>query len=162
MLEAVPSRRWSNSYRLFRDGVLFTEIGPALFCRVEGLTVAGRTRPVRRGRFGLIQMHLPEVNGSLQAQAWGSWSGRGWSIAYYAGHEQSYRLRPRRPLGMTFVLESNGTAVGMIRPQLRGLWCSPIRHVVIDLPDLPLPLVLFAFWLVITPWDNHEGGGGAI
>ncbi|MBX5458679.1 MAG: hypothetical protein IRZ31_17440 [Thermogemmatispora sp.] len=59
-------------------------------------------------------------------------------------------------------MESNGTAVGMIRPQLRGLWCSSIRHVVIDLPDLPLPLVLFAFWPVITSWDNHEGGGGAI
>ncbi|WP_069804118.1 hypothetical protein [Thermogemmatispora onikobensis] len=162
MLEAVPRTRWSNSYRLFRDGTLFTEIGPALFCRVEGLTVAGRTRPVRRGRSGLIQAYLLEVNGSLLAQARGSWSGRSWSITCYAGSEQGYRLRPRRPLAMTFVLESNGTAVGTIRP--RGLWFLWIRQVVIDLPDLPLPLVLFMFWLAITTWhsQHHDGGGGAM
>nr|BBH92331.1 hypothetical protein KTA_05300 [Thermogemmatispora argillosa] len=161
MLEALPGARWSNSYRLFRDGTLLAEIGPALSCRVDGLTVVGRSQAVRRGRYGLIQTYLLEVNGSLMAQAQpsGSGFGRQWSISY-GGDEHGYRLRPRRPLAQTFVLERNGTIVGTIRPQMRRLWW--LRKAVLDVPDLPLPLILFVFWLVIIHTQGRDAGGGAM
>ncbi|WP_052889557.1 hypothetical protein [Thermogemmatispora carboxidivorans] len=152
MLEAVPRTRWSHSYRLFRDGTLLTEIGPALSCQVDGLTIVGR--------FGLIQTYLLEVNGSLMAQAQPSSSlGRQWSIRH-VGNEQVYRLRLRRPLSMTFVLERNGTLLGTIGPQIRRIFWP--QKAAIDVSDLPLPLVLFVFWLVIIHTQHHDGGGGAM
>jgi hypothetical protein len=140
LLEAVSRKRWSNSYRLFRDGTLVTEIGPALSCQVDGLTIVGRSHTVRRGRFGLIQTYLLGVNGSLMARVQPSRSlGRQWSIRY-VGFEQIYRLRPRRPLALTFVLERNGTLLGTIRPQIRRIFWPWKAAIVVS--DLPLPLVL--------------------
>ncbi|MBE3567429.1 MAG: hypothetical protein IMW90_17065 [Thermogemmatispora sp.] len=157
MREAVSRKRCSNSYRLFRDGTLLTEIGPALSCQVDGLTIGGRSYTVRRGRFGLIQTYLLEVNGSLMAQAQPSHSlGRQWSIRY-VGHEQVYRLRPRRPLAMTFVLERNGILLEIIRPQIRRIFWP--RKAAIDVSDLPLPIVCCCCCyccLVMIQWQREQ------
>ncbi|WP_376796437.1 hypothetical protein [Thermogemmatispora sp.] len=161
MLEALPRARWSNSYRLLRDGLLLAEIGPALRCQVDGQAVLGRSRLVRFGRYGRRLSCLLEVNGRVMAEAQPRGVGRGWTIVP-AGSERAYRLRPRRPLAMTFVLEEDGILLGTIRPQGRWLW--GMRKAVIELPGLPLPLALFVFWLVITTWhtQHRDGGGGAM
>lgn len=86
------------------------------------------------------------------AGARGLWPGCRWSIVSVE-HEQSHRLECERSLTMTYLLESKGVPPGVIRP--RGLWFLWMRPAVIGLPALPLPIVLFVFWLVITTWHTE-------
>ncbi|MBX5450646.1 hypothetical protein [Thermogemmatispora sp.] len=155
MLEAAP-RHWYSSmnYVIRQDGQELAEIQKRFF-RPETVitTTEGQTYTIQRlgwgGPFAICQ-----ADGTPLAQAQTYWS-KSHIDAYYAG--QPYRLRPQSQWkSETFLLEHNGEVVGTIRQ--KNFWGN---KVLIDINGLPLPIVLFFFWLVLEDWKRRQATAAA-
>jgi hypothetical protein len=146
MLEAVPSKWYSNNYCILQDGLPLAEIKRSWLRERGSITVEGRTYTISRD--GLTGPFLLETDGSVVATAKPRLLRRIVEIDYEG---RLYLLRAPSIWRRTFVLESEGTTLGTIRS--KNPWS---RKAVIEIPNFPLAVVLFFFWLVVIMWQREK------
>nr|BBH92332.1 hypothetical protein KTA_05310 [Thermogemmatispora argillosa] len=150
MLEAAP-RHWYSSmtYVIRQDGQELAEIQRRFF-RPEAIITTAEDQTYSIRRFGWMgPFILCLADGTLLAQAQ-TYYFKKHIDAYYLG--QYYRLRPQSFWKWgTYLLEQNGETVGSIRQ--KNSWGN---KALIDIPGLPLPIVLFFFWLVHRNWQRRR------
>jgi hypothetical protein len=145
MLDAAPHSAFSWGFTVSRNGTRVAEIGMAWFRERADVRIGDERYTVSResvlkGTFAL------RGAGRVMARAR---KVRAWTqtVEVDAGG-RVFELRPLRAWKRPFGLFEGGAPVGRVAPT--G-WLT--RRAVIDLPgDLPLPVQVFLFWLVVVLW----------
>lgn len=148
MLEAVPRSLFSNDYIIrSTDGALLIELHSNWLREKGQVMMEGVVYRVRRE--GIVGAFVLEANGEILARASKSsvWI-RSFDIDYQGVR---YILKSKSVAPREFVLRVGLEIVGSIRP--KRAWS---RKAIVDLPELPLTIVLFITGLVILLWQRDE------
>jgi hypothetical protein len=149
MLEAVPTNLFSTTVRLERDNKLVGEVSPSWWGEKARLELEDGTYQLYREGFA-SGVFLLEKDGSVIARATKpSVFAQKFDIELPNRHLE---LRRASLWSRGFNLFDGVKQVGSIYPQ--GFFR---RRSIIDVPaDLPLPIGVFVFWLVLVMWKRQR------
>ena len=154
MLHATPHGIFSWDFTLSKDGVALAEIDMSWFRERAEVKIGEQTYTVYRESVMQGTFALQSGDQVLaQAQKVGAFT-RAFEVNF-AGRQ--LELKALSAWKRQFGLFENGAQIGHIGPTN---WLR--RKAVIDLPgDIPLPVQVFLFWLVVILWRRAAGSAAA-
>ena len=154
MLKGVPKGWCSPGYRVLEGNTTIAIVNLSSFREAGDLETEGATYQVyREGLFS--GAFLLEERGSVLARAEKPSALLRRFEVEYDGNE--YLLEAESIMTRTFVLSAAGIQLGSIYAQH-----SLTRRSVVDLPEeIPLPVRLFIFWLVMILWKRASDAAAA-
>ena len=154
MLRAVPKSWLSSDYRILENDTPIALINSSSWREAGELVIQGATCRVYRE--GLLSgAFVLECDGSILARAVKP------SAVYRTFQvehgEKKYTLEAESAWFRKFVLSEGGKPIGSVYPEH-----SLTRKAVVDLPEeIPLPVRIFMFWLVMILWKRASDAAAA-
>jgi hypothetical protein len=158
MLYAIPRHLFSWDFTVLRDGAVLAEVDQAWFGEWAEVTIGGQAYAVSRESIlqGTFSLRCGDQV-LARAQKAGVFS-RAFAVDL---PDRGLELKALSVWGRRFGLFEDGQQLGSIGPTA---WLG--RRAEIDLPgDIPLPVQVFLFWLVVVLWrraaSSSAAAGGA-
>ena len=144
ILEVVPKGLFSNDYEVINNGERIVDLHRSWYREEGELTILGEKYQIQKP--GMSGVFLLLQNGATVAHAEKPSAFRRTMYVDYNGVR--YTLEPKSAWRRTFVLRVGDGVIGSIE---RSGWG---RKASVQMPDLPLPVVIFMTWLVIILWQR--------
>jgi hypothetical protein len=154
MLDAIPHGIFSWDFTVWRNGEAIADIDMSWFREHADVQIGGQTFSVYRESM---------LKGAFALQAGDRILARAWKVSVFARafeidfEGRKFELKATSYWTHHFALSENGIQIGWIGPTS---WLG--RKSVIDLPeDLPLPVQVFLFWLVVVLWRRRAASSSS-
>ena len=153
MLRAIPKGIFSWGFDVHEEGRAIAAVDVSWMRERGELLVKGESCSMYRE--GLLGDFVLEWKGGVVARATKPSAFHRRFVVRYEGRE--LELGAKSVFGRTFVLLDGGAEIGRIAPE--GIFTRKAR---IDLPDdVPLPVQVFMFWLVVILWRRSARSNNA-